>query len=51
MDTYNAIETDQDGIEIAKLILSICHPQYYDKKDVMVVVENDKEVYLFYQAL
>ena len=32
-----------------KIVYSICHLQDDDKQDVMDVVENDKQVYLFYQ--
>ena len=49
MDMHDAIEIDQDGIEISKLISSICHLQDDDKQYGMVMVESDKQVYLFYQ--
>ena len=50
MDTYNTIKINQDGIKIAKIIRSVCHLQENDKQDVMVAVETNKQVYLFYQA-
>ena len=50
MDTYDKIKINQDGIELAKLILSICHLQHDDRQDVMVTMENYKQVYLFYQS-
>ena len=49
MDTCDSIETVQDRIELAKIICSICHIQYYDKRYVMVMVETNKQLYLFYQ--
>ena len=50
MDTYDAIETDQDSIEPAKLIRDIYHLHDDDKQDGMDKVETNKQVYLFYKA-
>ena len=50
VETYDLIETNQDEIEIANLIRSICHLKCEDKQDVMDAVETDKHVYLFYQG-
>ena len=50
MDTYGVIETDQDSIELSKLIWTICHLQDDYKQDIMAVVETNKQVYIFYQA-
>ena len=49
MDKYYAIETGQYGIDLAKPIWNICHPQDDEKKYVMSTVETNKQVYLFYQ--
>ena len=51
MNTYDVIETDQHGIDLAKLIWNICHLQDDDKQDIMAAVEIDNQVYLLYQAL
>ena len=42
MYTYNTIRIDQNGIEIAKLIRSVCHLQDNEKQDVMASVETNK---------
>ena len=47
-DTYDAIEIDHDGIELAKLIQTICHLQDHNKKDIMDTVETNNQMYLFY---
>ena len=41
METYDEIETKQDGIDLAKLIHSMCHLQDDDKQDDMVVAETN----------
>ena len=50
MDNYDTIKTDQDSIDMAKLIIGVCPLQDNNKKYVMTVVETDKQVYLLYQA-
>ena len=50
VDKYNVIETYQDEIEIAKMIRNICHLQDENIQGVMVAVEMDKQLYLFYKA-
>ena len=50
MDTYDANEKDQDGIEIAYMIWNICHLQDDEKQYAMDAVETDKQVRLFYQS-
>ena len=50
MDKYNAIEMDQDGIELAKLIRTICQLKDEYKQYAMDAVETDKQLYLFYHA-
>ena len=47
MDTFNIIKTNKDGVDISKLIWTICHQQDGDKQDFMVGVETYKQVYLF----
>ena len=42
MGTYGTIETDQDRINPAKIIPSICHLQYSNNQDIMAAVEKDK---------
>ena len=49
MDKYDAIETDQDGIELANMIWTICHLQDDEKQYVMAAAETNKHVYMFYQ--
>ena len=49
MDKYDAIETDQDIIDISKLIWTTCHLQYDNIQDVVAAVEIDKQLYMFYQ--
>ena len=46
MVKYDVIETDQDRIELAKIIWTIYHLQDDDKKDVMDAVESNKQVYV-----
>ena len=48
VETYHAIKTNQDGIDMAKLIYIICQLQYDKKQDIMGVVETNEQVYLFY---
>ena len=50
MHTYDVVETDQDGIEITKMIWTICHTQDYYKQEVRDAVETNKKLYLFYQV-
>ena len=50
MDKYENTEIYQYGIEIAKLIRTICHLQDGNKQDVMDEVKTDKQVFMFYQA-
>ena len=42
MGKYDIIKTDKDGIEISKLIRTICHLQDDDKQDIMSAVETNK---------
>ena len=42
MDTYDVIETNQDAIDISKLIRNICHLQDDNRQDVMDAVEINK---------
>ena len=49
MDRYDTTKTNQDGIDLEKLIFSVRHLQDYGKLDVILVVEVNKSVYLFYQ--
>ena len=49
METYDTIETNQDGIELENIFRSILYLQYDDKKDLIGVVETYKQVYLFHQ--
>ena len=51
MGTYDAIKTDQDGIDLAKLIQTIFHLQDDDKKDIMAAVENNTQLYMFHPSL
>ena len=44
MESYDAIETNQYGIDISKLIQSICHLKYDNKQYVMDAVETNKQV-------
>ena len=39
------------GIELEKIIPSVCHLQDEDKKYVMACFETGKQVYLLYQEL
>ena len=39
---YDAIETDQEGIESSYTIRTICHLQDDDKQDIMSAVETNK---------
>ena len=50
MDKYYAIETYQDGIELANLIRNICHTQGDNKQDVMAALETNNKVYMLYQS-
>ena len=50
IDTYDVIEIDQDGIELANLIRNIYHLQDYKTQDIMAEGETNKRVYLFYQS-
>ena len=43
MDTYDAIETNQYGMEIAKIIHSIFHLQDEGNKDLVDMMETDKQ--------
>ena len=49
MNTYDKIETDQDGIDLANLIRTIWHLQDDVKKDIISAVETNKQLYLFDQ--
>ena len=49
MDTNDAIETDQDRILLAKLIWRVCQVQDNNNEDIMVGLQIDKKVYMFYQ--
>ena len=42
MGKYDIIKIDKDGIEISKLIRTICHLQDDDKQDIMSAVETNK---------
>ena len=42
------IEVDQDGIEPANMIRTMCHPQDDDKQDAMTVVGKNKQLHMFY---
>ena len=50
MDTYDLIETDQYGIDIANLIWTIYQLQDFYKQYGMAAVETYKQVYMFYHA-
>ena len=50
MDTYYITRTDQDEIELAKMIWNICPLQDDEKEEIMSVVETNMQVYLLYQA-
>ena len=39
---YDAIETDQEGIESSYTIRTICHLQDDDKQDVVAIVKTEK---------
>ena len=39
---------NQYGIDLDKIVCIVCHLQNYDNKDVVAVVETNKQVYLFY---
>ena len=49
MYTYYSIKTDEDRIELDKLIQTIFHLYNDNKRYVMATVETDKQVYLLYQ--
>ena len=50
IDKCDAIKTDQDVIDLDKLIQTNFHLQKYYKQGVMATVEINKRVYLFYRG-
>ena len=46
---YMAVETVQDGIELLKLMRSMCHEHDNTKQETILVVNSDKRAYIFYQ--
>ena len=50
MDTYDGIETDQDGINLANIIHNVCHIQDNNKQYIMAAVKTNKHVYLFFHG-
>ena len=41
MYTCDAIETDQDRIDLENILCHICHLKYDNKQDVMAMVETN----------
>ena len=50
MDNYDTVETNQDIIDLAKIIFSVYNLQYYNKQYVVAAAETYKQVYLLYKS-
>ena len=50
MDNYDTVETNQDIIDLAKIIFSVYNLQYYNKQYVVAATEAYKQVYLLYKS-
>jgi len=49
MSVYSTIESNQDGIELLKLIQIMCHQHDESKHGNTVIVNLDKRAFLYYQ--